>query len=61
MYIFNCTVWYTALLNGWVDLISTIKEIGLFTEDMEYEITHTECRAQPQTCGKELNFFKILS
>ena len=24
-------------------------------------ITHTECRAQPQTCGIELKFFKILS
>ena len=25
------------------------------------KITQTECRAQPQTCGIELNFFKILS
>ena len=27
----------------------------------EIKITQTECRAQPQTCGIELNFFKILS
>ena len=38
------------------DMLSIRKSI-----EEELKITQTECRAQPQTCGIELNFFLILS
>ena len=44
------------------DLVLSLEEGGMPRRHQKYSIiTQTECRAQPQTCGIELNFFKILS
>ena len=35
--------------------------VGEWPTQLETKITQTECRAQPKTCGIELNFLGILN